>query len=306
MFLEGDAVDFVLSSMNDIHDARYVVFGVEDEGGSADRAPYKGSSEGPASIRQASHDLASFHRQENGEEVTHLVNSYHPIETISLYDIGNIHKEEISSAVFSCRKRHQFPFMIGGDHSLTYEVLRGLDREKKEYAIVYFDAHPDCLSSEKNGKSYGTVLYDAAQLQYFNPKKSILVGIRDCESEEFNNLDSFGFHSITNLGYAELGLKKTLDAIQQITRDVPLYISVDLDVVDRSIAPGVSTPSPCGLTSLELLYLFTGLAGSNVIGCDVVEHVPSQDIHRTTAHLGAKLMIEFIVRHNSFELQNRL
>lgn len=292
---------FVLASSKDISSAKYVLFGSDDERGSKGLAYFEGSTCGPMEIRKASHLRNAFHRTEQGKLKTFVVNSFAPLnrEDISFADIGNVVRPKISETITTLLQNKQFPIMLGGDHSLSYEVLKGVDRVHKKFAIVYFDAHPDFRSSDSAGRqNYATVMYDATKLKSVQNKHCIQIGVRDIEPEEFTNKREANVPWLTSLDVQKIGLNDTLDKIKSTVGKLPIYISVDLDVLDRAFAPGVSTPSPGGLMSRELLFLLTELAHENVIGLDIVEHTPDVDIQTTTAHIGAKLIIEFVVRHN--------
>ena len=156
--------------------------------------------------------------------------------------------------------------MLGGDHSISYEVLKGFDKAHQKVAVVYFDAHPDFRSSEKDGrKSYGTGLYDASLLPNIAIKKSILIGVRDIEQEEYTNMKNADVTFMTSLDVQHFGIAKTLRKIKDTIGNLPIYISIDLDVVDSVYVPEVSTPSPCGLSSRELLYFLIKLSKHNFV-----------------------------------------
>lgn len=301
MEIPADISKFVLSS-GDKEKAKYVLFGVPEDGGSEGLAYVEGSKGGPSAIRTASQLYCAFHRKEQGELKTFISNSYAPIanNSIPFFDGGDKKKNEVAKEVASLLEKNQFPITLGGDHSVTYEVLRGVSEKVPKFAVVYFDAHPDFRSSEKAGrKSYATVMCDAQKLSGLEIKKSIQVGVSDIEPEEFENAKLAGIHQITSLEIEQVGIKGTLKLIKKTIGNLPVYISVDLDVLDQSFAPAVSTPSPCGLSSRELLFLLTELSKENIIGLDVMEHTPTRDGDSQTATIGARLIIEFLVRHNT-------
>ncbi len=293
---------FVLSSVNKEGDATYVLFGVPEDSGSEGLAYVEGSAGGPDAIRKASQAYCAFHRTEKGVLQTFITNSYKPIHvgSINLFDAGNKNRNEVSSTITSLLERKKFPIILGGDHSITYEVLRGVNNYHSRFAVVYFDAHPDFRSSDKSGrKSYATVMYDASHLANIKIKNSIQIGVSDLESEEFGNTEKAGMKYLTPLDIEKLGTGKVLKLIKKFIRNLPVYISIDLDVLDQSFAPAVATPSPCGLTSRELLFLLTGLVKENIIGLDIMEHTPTKDSDPMTSTVGARLIIEFLVRNNS-------
>lgn len=293
---------FVLSFISEEESAKYVLFGVPENSGSEGLAYFEGSSLGPNAIRNASQLYCAFHRSENGKLKTFVHNSYKSITdtSISFIDIGDKKKSEVKDTVFSLSEKNQFPIIVGGDHSITYEALRGIDARKESFAVVYFDSHPDFRSSDKaQRKSYATVMYDSSKLPNIKIKNSIQVGISDIESEEFETLSKSEIKSLKPLDIENIGIKKTLQIIKKTVGRLPFYISIDLDVLDSAFAPEVASPSVGGLSSRELLFLLTELAKENVIGLDIMECTPKKDANPINSTIGARLIIEFIVRHNA-------
>lgn len=302
MELPPDINKFVLSSVKNSSDANYVLFGVPENGGSSGLAYFEGSAGGPDALRKASQMYCAFHRTENGSLKTFITNSHEPIteNSILFFDAGDKKKSDIQEAVFSLLESKKFPIVIGGDHSITYEALAGANRVYGDFAVVYFDSHPDFRSSERDGnKNYATVMYDASKLSNLNKKQSIEIGISDIENEEFENLKGAGVQSLTSLAIEDFGVRKTMEIIRNTIGGLPTYISLDLDVVDQAFAPSVEVPSPCGLSGREMLFFLAELAKENIIGLDIMENIPSKNGDQATSILGARLLIEFIVRHNS-------
>lgn len=190
--------------------------------------------------------------------------------------------------------KRQFPIVIGGDHSITYEIIRNFAKKKK-FAIVYFDSHPDFREAKTT--HYGTVMKDTFKIKNVRNQNSIFVGLSEIEPEEFKNLKKEKANYLTSLDIEENGIKKIAKKIKSTINKMPVYVSIDMDVLDIAFAPGVSTPSPGGLSNTELLYLISELAKENVIGLDIMEITPDKDKNLMTAHLASKIIIEFIVRH---------
>jgi agmatinase len=295
---EPKSEKFVLS--NSVRSsAKYVLFGVPYEGGSKKFAHYHGSAKGPHAIRKASQTLAAFHRKHKGKLKTFITNSFRPIDEnkISLTDIGNIDQKNVFKTVNRILHNKQFPIMLGGDHSIMYDALRSVDKQFTKVAIVYFDAHPDFRSSKEKG-NYATVMNDVIHLKNVVNKTCIEVGVRDIEPEEFSNMKKAGIQVITALETEESNIKDVLKKIKKAIGKVPTYISIDMDVLDPAFAPEVSTPSPGGLATNTLFYLLTELAKENIIGMDIVELSPQKGKKHMTAHVAARLLIEFLSRHS--------
>jgi agmatinase len=201
-------------------------------------------------------------------------------------------KDELAKMVSGLSLRKKIPVVIGGDHSLTTTAVRAISQATgSRLAILYFDAHPDFVYSARN--YYGSVLTDSSEsLDY---KSSMLIGTRAAEPEELQNADREGVQIMNPLDIAELGLQKAADIIQQKTRNSRVYVSIDLDCLDPSFAPGVSVPSPGGLSSTELVFLLVkAIAGRRVMGLDIVELCPDFDINGMTASVAARVLSESI------------
>ncbi len=210
-----------------------------------------------------------------------------------VFDAGNIETTmDLHKIVFDLVSRKKFPFLIGGDHSLTTEALKASSTSiGSRVSLLYFDAHPDFVSSSRN--YYGSVLTDSAQSLDFS--SSMLIGTRAAEREELVNAHSEGLQILSPLDIAELGIRKVSDMILTRTGMTKIYISVDLDCIDPAFAPGVSVPSPAGLSTTELIFLLNKvLASGNVVGMDIVELCPDFDINGMTASVAARILSECI------------
>jgi agmatinase len=213
------------------------------------------------------------------------------LEGKRVFDAGNVaDKQELRRIVSEVVSAGKLPIMIGGDHSLTTETIKMASAGKK-LSLLYFDAHPDFVSSARN--YYGSVLTDSAQSLNF--RKSMLIGTRAAEPEELENAKAAGLKIINPLDVAELGVKKVAQMIKARTAGSRIYISVDLDCVDPASAPGVSVPSPAGLSAIDLIYMLNKvISGGNVVGIDIVELVPDYDVNGMTATLAARILSECI------------
>jgi agmatinase len=288
--------------------AHYVLFGAPIDSGASDPSwEYKrtGSKKGPAEIRKASRsDSLVYYRKHNGKTHSFVPNSFGPIDEgkIPFVDIGDKTKKEIAATVADLVKQKKMAIMLGGDHSNTFEAIMGVHAATKKFCVVYFDAHPD-FRTAIHGVNHATDMFHAAKLPKLSNKNSIMVGLRDIEPEEFRNLEKAHFEYVTTRDIKDAGLKETVNKIRKKIDGLPVYISIDLDVVDPAFAPEVSIGTPGGLTSAELKYLFTELAQENVVGFDVMEHVPNPKIDplKRTALLAAKLIIGFVARQSTLK-----
>ncbi|HEY1211409.1 MAG TPA: arginase family protein [Nitrososphaera sp.] len=276
------------SNTESIEDSDIVVIGFPDE--SKSHAKRKGTSKGPEVLRNISNESEFFER--DGELIPTCTMSG-TFERKYIFDAGNIsNRQELRRTVFGVVSRGKLPIIIGGDHSLTTETINAASKAvRKKISLLYFDAHPDFVSSARN--YYGSVLTDLTQALNF--RKSMLVGTRAAEPEELRNARTVGLKIVSPLDIAELGVKNVAEMIRERTSGSKVYISVDLDCVDPAFAPGVSVPSPGGLSSIDLIYLLhKAIETTNVVGIDIVELSPHYDINDITAMLAARIMSECI------------
>ena len=275
------------SNADSIESADIVVVGIQDESGS--HAKRKGTSRAPDVLRIASNESEFFER--NGVRIPTCPMRGN-FDGKKVFDAGNLSsRNELSKLTYELASKGKMPMMIGGDHSLTTEAIRAISEAyKSNLAILYFDAHPDFVSSTRN--YYGSVLTDSAQSLDFH--SSVLIGTRAAEPEEILNASKAGVRIINPLNIAELGLSRVADIIVERTGGSKIYISIDLDCLDPSFAPGVSVPSPGGLSSTDLIYLLNRSLSGNVVGLDIVELCPDFDFNAMTASLAARILSECI------------
>lgn len=163
---------------SDYNESDIVFIGVPDESGS--HSIRKGTKHAPDAIRKVSNKREVFERDKKTVALPQL----HKINK-NIHDYGNVRKKLVSKLVKKINMGGKTPVVVGGDHSITAEVLKGLDSVKK-ISVVYFDAHPDFICSTKH--YYGSVVCDISEYKNINFKTSVEVGIRAPEPEELVNL----------------------------------------------------------------------------------------------------------------------
>jgi len=265
--------------------ADIILFGVKDD--SKSYAKKSGASKGPDAIRKASNQKDVFYRRK--EKIFEAAED-HELKK-KMFDAGNIKKKDVAKFVEKIIENGKLPLCLGGDHSITYEAIKGVSSKMKDISIIYFDAHPDFVTSEHN--YHGSVIGDAIKLKGVNKKAIVEVGIRAPEPEELRNIKKSHIKSIAAFDIVEKGVKKVLAEIKK-TAGKNVYLSIDLDVVDPAFAPGVDVPCPGGLTSNQLIYFFKNLIDLNLVGIDIMEVSPKNDIDQMTADLASKLIIEYL------------
>jgi len=176
---------------------------------------------------------------------------------------------------------------LGGDHSITYPILRGCQSCYPDLTILHFDAHPD-LYHELGGR-YSHACPFARIMEERLARRLVQVGIRTLNGHQFDQARRFGVEIFTMRRLQRLTLTELLASLRL---EAPLYISFDLDVLDPAYAPGVSHFEPGGLSVRQVLDVLQGLRAP-VVGVDLVEYNPIRDHHTQTAAVCGKLVKEF-------------
>ena len=224
-------------------EAEVIVLGVPDE--SKSHALRKGTNKAPQRIRRISNIRDSYKRSKKKS----LGLPYNDISA-RIYDYGDIDKKEIGSVYDKILSSSKIPILIGGDHSITVKVIESISKKVGPISMVYFDAHPDFVSTRRN--YYGSVFTDI--LPHIDSISSIQIGIRTPEKEEIENLNKHNVKVITPFEIMEKGVKKVSEYILSVLGE-HTYISFDMDCIDPAYAPGVSVPVPLGLRSVEATYI---------------------------------------------------
>lgn len=277
------------SNARSAFEADVVIVGVPDE--SKSHAKRKGASKGPDSLRQASNESGFFERNGKLIPVCPILGK---ISNKLIFDYGNIPRENLQKLITDLVANNKIPIVIGGDHSITSTVLQATGDIHGKLGLFYFDAHPDFVSSTTD--YYGSVLTDSSRWIDFS--KSMLIGTRAAEPEELENAESVGLEVITPIDVAKLGISQVANKLQAKGYNNKRYVSIDLDCADPAYAPGVSLPSPCGLSSIDLVYLVKLVVNSGIVGIDIVELSPDFDLNNMTANLAARILLESIASIN--------
>ncbi|MCV0392447.1 MAG: arginase family protein [Nitrosopumilus sp.] len=276
------------ANKENFEDAEFVVIGIPDE--SQSHALRRGTEEAPSRIRQISNQRDTYSR----EDKIILGRPTHGTEK-NVYDYGDITRDQIES-VYEKISQSKIPITIGGDHSLTSKIINTIAKHRGKISLVYFDAHPDFVSSSTN--YYGSVVNDV--LSNIHIDSSLEIGIRTPEQEELDNIKKYNLEIITPIDIKEKGIKSIARNILDKLGD-RVYISFDMDCIDPSFAPGVSVPVPLGIDSNDAVYLLQKIAQRGIVGMDIMEVCPSFDVKDRTSHLASRLIGEVLY---SSETQN--
>ena len=263
-------------------ESEFVIVGIPDE--SQSHALRKGTQEAPCRIRQVSNLHDSYKR--DGQVSLGLPFRGSEKKTC---DIGNIDKGQIEAMYDKISASSKIPISIGGDHSCTTLIVNALAKRHGKISLVYFDAHPDFISSTTN--YYGSVITDV--LSNIKIASSVEIGIRTPEQEEIDNIKKYNLKVITPLDIAEQGIKQIAGSILNDLGD-KVYVSFDMDCLDPAYAPGVSVPVPMGLSSNEAVYLLQRIVEKGIVGMDIMEVCPEFDIKNRTSHLASRIISEVL------------
>jgi len=199
---------------------------------------------------------------------------------------------------------------LGGDHSVALAALRALNKiYKQPMAVVHFDAHldtwhpakyPSAWESRQSDFNHGSMFWIASNEGLILNGSSVHGGLRTRLSgegwDDYEDDDRQGFLRISADDIDDLGTSGIIAAIMdRVGTEVPVYLSLDIDVLDPGICPGTGTPEPGGWTSREVIRILRGLEGLNVVGADIVEVAPAYDgVGEQTALVAAQVGFEIL------------
>ena len=189
----------------------------------------------------------------------------------------------IEQAVDALLENRQRPVCLGGDHSITYPIVKAFGRKFKDLTIIHFDAHPD-LYEEFQGNRYSHASPFARIMEEKLTKRLIQVGIRTLNPHQKKQAARFGVETY------EIGHER---ALEEVKTWCPVYVSFDMDVLDPAFAPGVSHREPGGMSVREALDHLHSITAT-IVGADIVEYNPSRDVSELTATVAGKMLKEIM------------
>jgi len=236
----------------------------------------KGPAKAPPLIRKAYHSNSANYYTENGIDLS--------LQSISeLGDLSFSSYEEIFTATCSHVSKDRVLVSIGGDHSITYPIVKAHNQVKERFDILHFDAHGD-LYDEFEGDRYSHACPFARIMEERLADKLYQVGIRTYTEHQRDQVKRFNVFSMEMKDFS-------LDNFPVLQR--PVYISVDLDVLDPAFAPGISHHEPGGISVRQLINCLQ-LIHVPVVGADLVEYNPERDVNGVTSMVGAKILKELL------------
>jgi agmatinase len=282
-----------LPNVQDLENADAAIVGAPFDTGGTFRI---GARFGPESIRS----------------ISHLLRRYNPglgvgiFDHVSVIDYGDVpvvpgYIEEsykrIAEGLEPIHRAGVVPIVLGGDHSIALPELRAAAAVYGALALVQFDSHPDTWDAYFGQRhTHGTPFRRAVEEGLLDPSRSIQVGMRGSIYDEgdWNDAREMGFDLVPTDEVRQLGIPAVIERIRERVGDAKAYVSFDVDFVDPAFAPGTGTPEIGGFTSREAQEFVRGLAGLEIVGCDVVEVLPPYDPAQVTALLAANVAHEFL------------
>ena len=267
------------------------VVGIPFDGGAASFR--SGTRMGPRKIRESSLTIWGYNR----------ILDVGPLDVLKLVDYGDIAVQppDIETTMGLIARDAQSivnagikMISLGGDHSISYPLLKAHAARYGPLAVVHFDSHCD---TEGGYRNHGTPFADAHKAGLIDAGAYVKVGIRGpiFHSEELKTAEQQGARIFTIEQCMEDGIPLVIDHIHDIIGDKQVYVSLDIDAVDPAYAPGTGTPEVGGFTSYQILQLVRGLKGLNTVGFDLVEVSPPYDSPgEITSLLAANLAYEFL------------
>jgi agmatinase len=282
-----------LPRLQDVNSADVVIAGIPFDSGVSYRP---GARFGPTAVRNGSKLLRPYHPGLDA----------HPFGAQQVADAGDIPanpfdiKEAIESVERAARgllDGADHLVAVGGDHTIALPLLRATAAKHGPVALVHFDAHLDTWDTYFGAPyTHGTPFRRAVDEGLLALESSAHVGIRGplYAYSDLTDDKELGFATVTTADVARHGTDQAVDRIRERVGDRPVYVSVDIDVLDPAHAPGTGTTEPGGLTTRELQLILRAFTDLNIVGADIVEVAPAYDHAELTALAAANVAYEFL------------
>lgn len=244
-----------------------------------------GTRMGPRKIREVSYGLEdySIYADDSLNE-----KDYFDAGDVDI-PFGNVEKslEIIEQVTAKLLDDGKIPVYLGGEHLITYPIIKQVAKKYKDLVVLHFDAHADLRDTFFGERfSHATVLRRVCE--HLNDKHLYQFGIRSGVKEEFIFAKEHTHMNPVNVK------KPFLETIEEL-KQRPVYVTLDIDVVDPAFAPGTGTPEPGGCSSQDILDVVSSFKGIDIVGFDLVEVSPASDLSERTSILAAKILREVLI-----------
>ncbi|MET4099924.1 agmatinase [Agrococcus sp. UYP10] len=282
-----------LPRLDEVGRADIAIAGVPFDSGVSYRP---GARFGPAHVREASRLLRPYNPAQD----------VFPFASQQVADAGDLVANpfdltaavaEIEAGALELRRSADRLVVIGGDHTIALPLLRAVHAEHGPVAVLHFDAHLDTWDTYFGAPiTHGTPFRRASEEGLIDLTASMHVGTRGplYDKGDLEDDERLGFAVVTSEFVEEHGVATAIDRIRARVGTAPLYISIDIDVLDPAHAPGTGTPEAGGLTSRELLRILRALSDLRIVGADVVEVAPAYDHAQVTAIAASHVVYELL------------
>jgi agmatinase len=289
----GPATFARLPRIDEVSDVDVAVVGVPFDSGVSYRP---GARFGPAHVRASSRLLRPYNPAADVE----------PFATQQVVDAGDLAVNpfdieaaiaEVESGARSLLERAGRLVTIGGDHTIALPLLRAMAAKHGPVAVVHFDAHLDTWDSYFGAAyTHGTPFRRASEENLLDRSACMHVGTRGplYGTSDLAEDTRLGFQVVGSVEMDDLGVRGAIERIRERVGQRPVYVSVDIDVLDPAFAPGTGTPEAGGLSSRELLAILRGFADLDLVGADVVEVAPAYDHAEITGIAAAHVLYELV------------
>jgi agmatinase len=289
----GPATFARLPRIDEVSDVDVAVVGVPFDSGVSYRP---GARFGPAHVRASSRLLRPYNPAADVE----------PFATQQVVDAGDLAVNpfdieaaiaEVESGARSLLERAGRLVTIGGDHTIALPLLRAMAAKHGPVAVVHFDAHLDTWDSYFGAAyTHGTPFRRASEENLLDRSACMHVGTRGplYGTSDLAEDTRLGFQVVGSVEMDDLGVRGAIERIRERVGQRPVYVSVDIDVLDPAFAPGTGTPEAGGLSSRELLAILRGFADLDLVGADVVEVAPAYDHAEITGIAAAHVVYELV------------
>jgi guanidinopropionase len=277
----------------DLEDLDVALVGVPYDGAVTNRP---GTRHGPREIRNQSTNVRRIH------PLTRI----DPFEDFKVADVGDV----IFDNLYEIEAAHQriddfisrivsagvVPLSAGGDHSISYPILRGVARDRP-VGLIQIDAHTDTWGPWMGSRvHHGAPFRLAVEDGLIDPERTIQIGIRGPQNitDGWDYSEETGMRLLFMHDVAAMGIDAVVAEARRVIGDGPAYLTFDIDGLDPAFAPGTGTPEIGGLSTLDAQRILWGLHGLDFVGADVVEVSPPFDSSGITALAGASIMYELL------------
>lgn len=255
-----------------------------------------GARFGPAHIRQSSRLLRTYNPALDVEPFANQQVVDAGDLTFNPFDIDTA-VAQIETGAHELMRDGGTLVTLGGDHTIAYPLLKAVNRVHGPVALVHFDAHLDTWDTYFDTPlTHGTPFRRAAEDGLFIQGQSAHVGLRGSlySPDDLTSDAKLGFHVVHCRDFIRRSIDSIIEELRTTIGTAPLYVSIDIDVLDPAHAPGTGTPEAGGMTSRELLEIVRGFDGLNLVGADIVEVSPAYDHAELTGVAAANLAYEFV------------